>query len=440
MLQTNKNSMFVLLFFIIYPVIPQYFGVAGISMLKLTTLFAVMLWSGLHFPGINGTLRIKRLIIVPTISYLVLVTVMSVCYTYHQELMPLFYELISYVLIIPIGISCIKNKVTFLKAIDCLITVSVIIAILGIVESFADFNVFSLLNNMGNSLTYNPLRFGMKRITSFTFQTISYCSYCMFMLSLIFYRLAGTKGDKRGRYIVAYLLVAVNSILTLSRSLILCTILCQVLLLWCCGYKKFIKRMITICLSLMAGCVVLSMAIPQVGTLVQTIGYMLLAVFNDHYAALLGNVDGTGIGDRADLYDWVFRRVGNDIWMGKGVDTPFSYSYTITSAQGYSYERTKTSLENQYLLLFYQYGIIGLAATVSAYVSLLYQGLKKITRQKSSWEHKISFGQMALVTFFCYFISFFSVHQIDEKRIFVCMVILFISYCVNSKFDYVTLV
>ena len=139
MLQTNKNSMFVLLFFIIYPVIPQYFGVAGISMLKLTTLFAVMLWSGLHFPGINGTLKIKRLIIVPTISYLVLVTVMSVCYTYHQELMPLFYELISYVLIIPIGISCIKNKVTFLKAIDCLITVSVIIAILGIVESFADF-------------------------------------------------------------------------------------------------------------------------------------------------------------------------------------------------------------------------------------------------------------------------------------------------------------
>lgn len=41
-------------------------------------------------------------------------------------------------------------------------------SVIGIVESITGFNCFNLLNTMGAQITLQPLRFGFRRIISFT--------------------------------------------------------------------------------------------------------------------------------------------------------------------------------------------------------------------------------------------------------------------------------
>ena len=46
----------------------------------------------------------------------------------------------------------------------------------------------------------------------------------------------------------------------------------------------------------------------------------------------------------------------------------------------------------------------------------------------------ISFPKMLAVILGTYYISFFGVHQIDEKRIFFCLIFLLIAYCNNKAY------
>lgn len=159
---------------------------------------------------------------------------------------------------------------------------------------------------------------------------------------------------------------------------------------------------------------------------------MLLAVFNDNYAAMLGNIDGTGSGDRKELLKWVWKSMDNK-WIGMGGSAEFTYSLTEHSGI-YSYIRTKTSIENQYLNLLYHYGIIGLISAIWVYIQLLIKSVIQAVKNSSKWEGRISYPKMLAVILGTYYISFFGVHQIDEKRIFFCLIFLLIAYCNNKAY------
>lgn len=186
-----------------------------------------------------------------------------------------------------------------------------------------------------------------------------------------------------------------------------------------------------ICLLIIAG--VASLISSDFFDFLQNISYMLLAIFDENYASLLGNIDGTGIGDRADLFDWVWSSVKDYKWLGMGGTAEFSYSYQAYSGI-YSYTQTKTSIENQYLNLLYHYGILGLFSMVWVYIQLFVQAIKQAIKGTGSWEQKISFSKLSAIIFFTYLVSFWAVHQIDEKRIFFCTIYLLLAYCANEMY------
>ena len=115
----------------------------------------------------------------------------------------------KYYVIIWLGcaiIKCLNTRKRFIRAVDLLIIGAVVASIIGIMESITGFNGFHLLNTMGAQITLQPLRFGFRRIISFTYQTISFCNYCMFALGLIVYRISvcSKENERKQKYGIAY--------------------------------------------------------------------------------------------------------------------------------------------------------------------------------------------------------------------------------------------
>lgn len=129
---------------------------------------------------------------------------------------------------------------------------------------------------------------------------------------------------------------------------------------------------------------------------------------------------------------WVWESIDNK-WIGMGGSAEFAYSLTERSGI-YSYIRTKTSIENQYLNLLYHYGIIGLISMIWVYIQVFIKSIIQAVKNPSEWEGRISFPKMLVVILGTYYISFFGVHQIDEKRIFFCLIFLLIAYCNNKAY------
>lgn len=227
-------------------------------------------------------------------------------------------------------------------------------------------------------------------------------------------------------------IVFIAALLTLSRSILICIIISQLILLYLCGYKVLLKRILIITTVGMLAVIICSMVLPEIVNVLQNVAYMLLAVFDDNYATMLGNIDGTGSGDRKELLKWVWESIDNK-WIGMGGSAEFTYSLTEHSGI-YSYIRTKTSIENQYLNLLYHYGIIGLISMIWVYIQLFIKSVIQAVKSPSEWEGRISFPKMLAVIFGTYYISFFGVHQIDEKRIFFCLIFLLIAYCNNKAY------
>ena len=77
----------------------------------------------------------------------------------------------------------------------------------------------------------------------------------------------------------------------------------------------------------MLAVIICSMVLPEIVNVLQNVAYMLLAVFDDNYATMLGNIDGTGSGDRKELLKWVWESIDNK-WIGMGGSAEFTYSLT----------------------------------------------------------------------------------------------------------------
>lgn len=430
-MKVSIRNLLLFFLFAVYPIIPRYFGIAGISAFKLMCLGIVVI--ACLFLKVNKSLLITCKGVVIAFGIWLLVMLLNMIQT--GDLIEYAYEVLCYYLVGVVALCCLNTRDRFVWAIDLIIYGATVASLIGIIESITGFNCFHMLNTMNAQITLQPLRFGFQRIISFTYQTISFCNYCMFALGLIFYRISicSNRNDKSMKFKAAYCIVLLAAVMTLSRSILLCIIASQLILLYLCGYKTFIKRILVISFVGAAIIAICTFIFPDVAVVLQSMSYMLLALFNDNYASLLGNVDGTGIGDRQNLITWVWQSMDNK-WFGMGGTTDFAYSYEEKSGI-YTYIRTKTSIENQYLNLLYHYGIIGLVSMVWAYLQLLLIAVKHSLMKSSEWEGRISFSKVTSVIFLTYYVSFFGVHQIDEKRIFFCWIFLMIAYYANGMYS-----
>lgn len=434
--KSNETSLKLLfLFAAIYPICPYYFSILGIQFRDLVLCFTFV---GILFVRQRYKIIVKKTVISLMIAILIWSVMTVAMQLYHGELAYAFRQLVLWLGICFVGSQLINTKEKFLKIIDILISVSVIVGLFGIIEEVTRFNVFSLVNTVNATLNYNPLRFGILRIISFTSHAITYCAYCVFIMTLIFYRVTVNKKKNNGKYFIVYAIIAINAFLTLSRSALIVLVGTQLLLLLFCGYKKFIKKGLLIFCALFVFILLGSLISEQIRNFVNLAVYTVLVLLNDDYVSVLfqaGLTDNTsGVGNRFDLYKWVWRELSPDYLLGRGRLSGFSYTYINSDG----YRQTKSSIEVEWLRTLYYYGFPGMISEIYVFISLLRNTWKKKVAAPASWEGKLSFTRLVGVLILGYVILFFAVMQNEDVQIFSICVMLLLAYLSNNKFEKVS--
>ena len=408
-----SKDIFIGILLAIYVVTPWYFEIAGISGINI--LAVMIIFASLLMYGMLKITFIKYRLIYICVAGWFLITSMSLWV--NQAATEILFRFIRTILLFWALDRCCNNYKNFLNIIRSLVLGSGVISCFGIIEEITHFNIFSLLLRDGTELNYNPLRFGILRIISFSAQTIVFGVYLMFMLGLCIYILQFTSPKKKKIYITIYILLWVNLILTLSRSIIICTFFSQLFILFMQGNRAFFKKATKyLCIII----VVVGMAafiVPQIGESLKMGLYMILAVFDDKYSSIISSSFGSdnlnALGNRLDLYEWVKASMNRKWLLGNGINAKFHYPYFQSNGL-YTWIQYKDSIEVQYLNLLYRYGILGLIASVLTYISTLYTCIRGKLK-KCQWEDRIGFNAICISTLCAYYIEFFAVFFVFVK-------------------------
>ncbi|MBR5349027.1 MAG: O-antigen ligase family protein [Lachnospiraceae bacterium] len=417
------------IFAVLYPICPGYFSIGGMQVRELIlTITAIML------------ILLSKTIVVTKKdrSYPVFFEIMiwsgifALIQIYHSEWIILLSQVMLWIVVIFFGSKVINTKERFLEIVDCLIWGGIFVGLCGLAEEFTHFNFFSLINTIGTKMNYNPNRLGILRIISFTSHAISYGCYCMIILTMVAYRLTIEK--KRFLYFAGVLML-VNEVFAMSRGPMIGLAIEGVLILWFSGHQAFLKKvfkwiMVLVIMVLLA-CVVSN----KVRTTVKLSGYVVLAMFDDDYAARLAEYgfkdNAGGIGNRIDLYKWVYEEAQDSLWLGKGAYKQFEHKFINSGG----YVQTKSSIEVEWLRTFFRYGYIGLYAEIFLYLALILHSLYKKLKTPTEWEGHLSYARVVAALLIGYVVVMFSVMQNQEVQALSVVILLLVAYARNKAND-----
>lgn len=433
-MRENKTKFNILLLFsLLYTVTPSYFSLLGTkAQILLMFLATVMLlfFGYFKFPKVNRT-GMDRLL---HITYIWAIAMAVISLLYRSSYGVITY-IIPWLIIVPFLIKEVNTKKRFIRMLDALVFISVIVAILGIFEEVTGINVFEFLNT--DSYFYDTgARLGYTRIYSFTAHPITYSLYCMFIMAFIFYRLSLPETKKRGYFLGAYIVVFVSAVCTFSRSSIILILISQIVLLWLCGYRNFVRKMLKYSVLAIVAVAIVSVAFPKIGRMISEATVLVLAVFSDNYAQQLRALgyqwDTSGVANRFELWGIVFSQMNGHWLLGHGPSTTLTNVF-LTNSAGNKFE--KTSIEVQPLLTLFRYGIVAVfLEELRNVIQIKYA--YKFREQKGTWEGKISYNKVCMVVFIFYFLALITVNQTDTIRIYMILSCLFISYNKFNFFDY----
>lgn len=421
----------ILIFAALFPIVPSYFYIAGISARNLLLLGSFFLLAMIE---LRNKVRIVKEHSVFTFLCL-WVGLTSCSMLVYEDYLYMFFHIMLWLGMGVFLINGINHKKIFIKVIDTIIYTSGVVGILGIIEEIFHFNLFGLLNTTDHVLNYMSLRLGILRIVSFTAHTITYGVYCMFALALVFYRLTIPQTKKSFIFKLIYILLWVNALCTLARSSILCLVLSQLLLLWFCGFQTFFKKMIKIAIPVLLAALILCLFSAKFRNMVQLAFYMVMALFQDEYVDYLVRANfgsnANAIGQRFDLYLWIWDAVKENLLFGMGRATAFQHYFTTAAGN----RLLKESIEVEWLRTLFRYGIPSMIAQILFFLSLLYSSFKRRS-EAAEWEGKISFSTVCFVLFLCYTMVQFAVMQNEDMFFFFFIMCLYLSYLMYDKYSY----
>lgn len=418
----------------VYVVIPPYFKILGVSFPYICYILVICAGFLYH----NFKLRIKNNKLTHVLLLWLVVNVFINCY--HSY----FFGAVWTFLLVAAGVvlaNTITDKKVFISILLHVSYITGLVCVLGFVEAVFGFNIWSYLNNSGGYININPPRFGLIRIVSFAYQTISYGTFLVLVSCIIQYLLSINEiiNEKQKRDLkVIYVLVVMNIILTLSRSVFLIYGISQVMILYGKGAKKLLRMMLKISIVGVVTLFILAIFVPSVFNAIMNVFYMMMALFDKDYTFLIANSFGTdnlnAVGTRLDIYKWTYESIAGKTWLGIGFKTPFSYIYNSGNIWNTMIE--KNGIEVEYLLTFYETGYLGLILEVLVLLTILLDSFKK--RKKSTdWEGKVGFNYIMLVVIACMIAQYFMVNQSSEQYLFFLIIGLYLSYN-NRQFSSIT--
>lgn len=303
----------------------------------------------------------------------------------------------------------------FNLAINFLLFFAFLLTIAGIIEEFTHVNLYALINHRP---VFQDFRFGLLRISTIFTHSINYVNFLMGITLLIIYKYKQANSNivkKRLQFL--YALVVLNLLFANARSTTIILIFTNLILFYFAGYlnrKNIVKALI---FSLVG--VFVAMFSQSFRETVMNFVYMLLAIFfpsfQEKISSSFGGSNIDAIGQRDQLYIWVWERLRGYEWLGVGNKITFWVKMYPSG--------TKTSIENEYLFTLWRTGIVGLAIMISQHVYLLGSSLKNFFKSKE----KLNFNLVMFVFIFGLVLSYFAVAIQQEKYFLYIMIGLFFS-------------
>lgn len=426
-----------LLFFFLYPISPWYITLGPLNLVNIISILFIGYWI---ISGNNSIASFKGSSIFFWL-YLLFYSIQAICDTSISRAMAYIF---SQLFICIIVYTEVKKRDILNEVLMVMIYACIFLCFTGIVEEITRTNIFHLISGLDSSYFYTEIRLGIYRIETSFSHPIVYCAYLCFMAGIVIYMLdKETEKRKRNILKLAYILIWINAIFTMSRSTLLVLIVEQLVLGYKTGVVKFTRKIFfIICGILILLGVIFILDLP-VADKVKDVWYMILSVFDDKYADLYSTsfgINQNAVGNRFDLYSWVVDAVRGHELFGMGTSAEFAYQVNAIETTWYTnYSWIKTSIENEYLFNYFIHGFVGLISFILLIVgSIGYSYKVKKVRKRIAHnnfynEKKLKFSDVIFVLLIGYAAILFSVRSSDNVRTFNIIMCLLFGYYNNLK-------
>ncbi|MEO2263759.1 O-antigen ligase family protein [Dorea sp. YH-dor228] len=348
-------------------------------------------------------------------------TVLSYIIHYYAGTLGLLIAFIAFFIAAPFIVKCnVNSMVIFEKTIRFIVICFTVYALLCIIESFAGINVYDLLFQRSVSLTgANEPRYGFYRSHGLSTVSINNAMFLNMAWLLAAYRMY--TGRKKVGRVFQFWIIGAAMLLTMSRAAIVVGVVSQLILARKKGIAWASKKLLLAIIIAVMGAIFYSKEV-----------FSLVNFVEDMFAPIIANITGKdnntvgGVGERLLLWSWVYEKVKDNLLFGMGYDTPFRYSYSGTSGI-YSWTAIKSSIENQWLYILYQSGIIGLSGFIVFVLGCIKNVSEKINTLFESGRG-ITFKDTMQVLTIGYIIELFSCAAAEEIQFFYILLALFSVY------------
>lgn len=403
----NMFSIFLITIFL-YPILPQYvYLVDGVNLVNMLLAISIAIFLFIH--GKIAKIRLNNNIIIFWIFHMF----MALRYGMGAGFLSMITYVLSFIILPWFLITFCDTEEKFIKVIDTLIIGGVFLGIIGLIESVLKFNVIQVFANE-EVIFFHEIRYGLLRIMTTFGQPIAYGIYQVFIIVLINYRMSF--GDSKKYLKLCYVISALNIFLSVSRTPIIAFVLIQIILLYRKSKKRFINYLLLAIVAILASGIVfssLNVRIPLVSDLLQTIDLLLSGTTTS-------NSTTVGVGNRLDLWLWVYLSMGDNWIWGNGIGTQFAY-------QVYEWQ-TKTSIENQYLFILWHCGLVGMMLLIFSYISILHYTWKRRFNSLLKYVEGISFNSVIFILMLVYYVVELGIQETDISRIYGIFIALVIAY------------
>lgn len=401
-----KNIMFFL--FGLYTILPSYFTIFGYSSSFVFAIFLILVFI---FYSIISKLTIYKEAFFYSI---ILCILMEITFLINKQWNVALKTIIEYLCLFLIASSMIKTKDDIILLFKKIVFFAIIECIFSYIHFFADFNIFSLLQNeslseyaLDSSTQY---RMNMVRVEGSFGHAITFGIYISICACICMFIYQNDRSKKR--YLVYYFMCFVSLIMTLSRMPIIVFIFSQIIYLFSLNFTKIIK----ILLSILA----ISVLIYSVGVLffnsfiesVFSIFELVLDVFSDEgLSGLTSYNTDSAFSYRAEMLSVLPNIIRQNPFFGIGDSYNSSSFYFIINGW------KQTSIDNQYFLITVTNGYIGLIGFLwEIFGVFLFFRLNKEKCPKY-----MSIGFLKFVIVFIYAINLFSVAQMFEYKLMILL-------------------
>lgn len=421
--KTDFSTIYFYIFLFLYPMMPNYFHVAGHSFgayLLIGALITFLFSKELRTFSFNP----RRLVIFTIIAVLLIVP----SALNHEITSNSFLDFFLSRIFVSFYFCVMTNSNKRMEHIfTVLIVQGVILSFFAIFELFG-FNIFSLIENYHSSAlpdSSTAQRFGFYRPCSCFGQAIAFAMYLSFVIILIFYKLKHIDLKNKVKTVILIgTLLFVNIILftTLSRMPVFICIISEMFLLFVLKRKTRFLVGVSLASMITTGVILVLIAKPS----------FFPELINDIVTFIKGTSEDNSVIYRSKLMGIVMDLVGDNHAFGLGrAYNPYIY-YMNPENHGYY---VLSSYDNFYLARYLRTGLVGMVGSILALafpiIYISYDSIKERRMDTTS----IIF----IVLIVSYAVCLFSVNSLDEARLFFILYGVVLSTIKKSNIDHYTL-